>query len=176
MYGYVFSPILLDRYIFFILIPIICFLSHFILKIKSQNLKIFLISLICISSFLNNLVYENSFKKFYTYVYPAKPEVKKALQIINSSSVKNYTFMEDNRYSINTNFIIQNYLLKCEQNLNLDLDYMSFDDKNTKPSKIWIIYIKDTLNEDFKLPNNFLEYKLIDSKFLNRLELNLLSM
>tara|TARA_B100000965_G_C19183941_1_gene580081 strand:- start:44 stop:298 length:255 start_codon:yes stop_codon:yes gene_type:complete len=84
--------------------------------------------------------------------------------------------MEDNRYSINTNFIIQNYLLKCEQNLNLDLDYMSFDDKNTKPSKIWIIYIKDTLNEDFKLPNNFLEYKLIDSKFLNRLELNLLSM
>jgi len=33
VYGYIFKPILLDRYIFFVLIPIICLLSHFILFI-----------------------------------------------------------------------------------------------------------------------------------------------
>ena len=34
-----FEPILLDRYIFFVLIPIICLLSHFVFQINSKFLR-----------------------------------------------------------------------------------------------------------------------------------------
>lgn len=175
IYGYIFSPILLDRYIFFILIPIIALLSHFIFNIESKIIRIFLIFLICGSSFLNNLLYENSFKQFYTSVYSTKPEIKKALKFINNSEIKVYTLKEDNRYSINTNLIVQNYLLKCKENLNLDLDYIAFNDNNMKPSKLWVVYLKDTINDDFLIPNKLKEYKVVNTKSFNRLELNLLS-
>ena len=173
-YGYIFNPILLDRYIFFILIPIIALLAHLIFQIENKKVRIFLILLICISSFLNNLLYENSFKKFYTSIYPSKPEVKKALNNINKSNVKFYTFKEDNRYSINTNLIIQNYLLKSEEKLNLNLKYIPFDDKSLKPEKLWIIYLKDTIDADFSIPSYLSEYKLSQKNFFNRLELYLL--
>ncbi len=175
IYGYIFSPILLDRYIFFILIPIIALLSHFIFKIESKIIRIFLIFLICGSSFLNNLLYENSFKQFYTSTYTTKPEIKKALKFINNSEIKVYTLKEDNRYSINTNLIVENYLLKCNENLNLDLDYISFSEGNIKPSQLWVVYVKDTINDNFLIPSKFKEYKITNTKSFNRLELNLLS-
>ena len=145
-----------------------------IFQIENKKVRIFLILLICISSFLNNLLYENSFKKFYTSIYPSKPEVKKALNNINKSNVKFYTFKEDNRYSINTNLIIQNYLLKSEEKLNLNLKYIPFDDKSLKPEKLWIIYLKDTIDADFSIPSYLSEYKLSQKNFFNRLELYLL--
>ena len=175
-YGYIFNPILLDRYIFFILIPIICLLSHLIFEIKLKKIRIFLIFLILASSFLNNLLYENSFKKFYTEIYPTKPEIKKALNLINSSDIKKYTFKEDNRYSINTNKIIENYLVKFNQKLNFASEYIPFDNINFKPEKIWVIYLKDTINKNFEVPDKFKNYKIEEKKFLNRLELYLISL
>ena len=174
-YGYIFNPILLDRYIFFILIPIIGLLAHLIFQVKNKKIRIFLILLICLSSFLNNLLYENSFRKFYTSIYPSKPEVKKALNNINKSNIKFYTFKEDNRYSINTNLIIQNYLLKCEEKLNLKLKYIPFDNKDLMPEKLWVIYLKDTIDTDFSIPKKLSEYKLLQEKFFNRLDLYLLA-
>ena len=135
-----------------------------------------MIFLILASSFLNNLLYENSFKKFYTEIYPTKPEIKKALNLINSSDIKKYTFKEDNRYSINTNKIIENYLVKFNQKLNFASEYIPFDNINFKPEKIWVIYLKDTINKNFEVPDKFKNYKIEEKKFLNRLELYLISL
>ena len=43
------------------------------------------------------------------------------------------------------------------------------------PEKLWVIYLKDTIDTDFSIPRKLNEYKLLQEKFFNRLELYLLS-
>ena len=173
VFGYIFSPILIDRYIFYILIPIICILSHFIFQIKNKKLKIFIIIIITLPTFLNNLLYESSFKQLYTNVHVQKPEIKKALKIIDQSNIKNFTFARDDRYAINTNLIIENYLLKSAEKKKLNLIYESFN-KNTKSSKIWVLYLKDTRGFNFEMPKRFSRYVEVRKHELNRVSIHLL--
>ena len=175
-YGFLFKPIMLDRYIFFVLIPIICILSNFIFQIQSNKAKVFFLILICLGSFVNHILYESSFKKFYTEIYPSKPQVKNTLKTIDKSDVKKFTFKEDNRYSINTNLIIENYLIKSIKSLSLNIDYFSYDRiKEDNPDTIWIIYLKDTRVEKFKIPEQLKNYKIVKKIYFNRVELYMLS-
>ena len=173
VFGYIFSPILIDRYIFYILIPIICLLSHFIFQIENKKLKFFIIITISLATFLNNLLYENSFKQLYTNVPVQKPNIKKALKIIDQSNIKNFTFVRDDRYAINTNLIIENYLLKSAEKNKFNLIYESFDE-NTESSKIWLLYLKDTRDFNFEIPKKFLKYVEVEKYELNRVSIHLL--
>jgi len=174
IFGYIFSPILIDRYIFYILIPIICIISNFIFKIKNKQLKVFLIMTIALFTLLNNIIFESSFRQIYTNVQPNKPEIKKALKIIEKSKIKNFTFLRDDRYAINTNLIIENYLIKSKEKLRLNLTYESFDEKKSKSSTIWIIFLKDTRNFNFEIPKKFSNFGEIAKYELNRTSLHLL--
>ena len=129
LFGYIFDPILLDRYIFFVLIPILCLISHYIFKINSKIISYIVIVLICLVTFFNHLFYENTFKQFYTEIYPTKPEIKKALNYISTSSSFNFTFKTDDRYNINTNEVYENYYQKYLEKLKLELNYISFKKK-----------------------------------------------
>ena len=152
-FGYLFNPILIDRYIFYILIPIICLISHFTyLYIEPIILRYFIISLICLLTFFNNLLFESSFKQFYTDIYPGKPEIKRTLKYISDQSNKDFTFKRDDRYSINTNIIYENYLINYLKKINSNSKYFSFKKKSELPSKFWLIYITDTTDETFKVP------------------------
>ena len=173
VFGYIFSPILIDRYIFYILIPIICLLSHFIFQIENKKLKFFIIITISLATSLNNLLYENSFKQLYTNVPVQKPNIKKALKIIDQSNIKNFTFVRDDRYAINTNLIIENYLLKSAEKNKFNLIYEPFDD-NTESSKIWLLYLKDTRDFNFEIPKRFLKYVEVEKHELNRVSIHLL--
>ena len=176
IYGFFFNPILIDRYIFFVLIPIICLISNFVFKIESNKIKVFVLVVVCLGSFLNNLLYETSFKKFYTEVYPSKPQIKNTLQKIDKSEIKKFTFKEDNRYAINTNLIIKNYLFKSIENLSLNINYFSYDKiTKDKPNIIWMIYLKDTRVEEFKIPEELTNYKIKERIYFNRVELYMLS-
>ncbi len=174
-FGYIFSPILIDRYIFYILIPIICLLSHFIFQIKNKKLRIFIIIIITLATFINNLLYENSFKQLYTNVPVQKPEIKKALKIIDQSNIKNFTFVRDDRYAINTNLIVENYLLKSAEKIKSNLIYEPFNE-NSKSSKIWILYLKDTRDFNFETPKRFSNYVEVKKHELNRVSVHLLEM
>ena len=122
-------------------------------------------------SFVNHILYESSFKKFYAEIYPSKPQVKNTLKTIDKSDVKKFTFKEDNRYSINTNLIIENYLIKSIKSLSLNIDYFSYDRiKEDNPDTIWIIYLKDTRVEKFKIPEQLKNYKIV--KKFTSIELN----
>ena len=175
LYGYIFSPILLDRYIFFVLIPIICLLSHFILLIKSSFLKYSFVVLICLTTFLNNLLYENTGRQFYTTINPTKPNIRNVLEIINDSNTKLFTFNRDDRFAINTNNIYENYLVKYLDELNYDLQYFNYNDIKKKPNSLWVIYFRDTTKVKFKIPEKFSGYSIADKKFLNNLNLFLLT-
>lgn len=124
-------------------------------------------------TFLNNLLYESSFKQLYTNVHVQKPEIKKALKIIDQSNIKNFTFARDDRYAINTNLIIENYLLKSAEKKKLNLIYESFN-KNTKSSKIWVLYLKDTRGFNFEMPKRFSRYVEVRKHELNRVSIHLL--
>ena len=174
-FGYVFNPILIDRYIFFVLIPIICLISYFIFFIEPILVRYFIISLICLLTFFNNLLFESSFKQFYTDIYPGKPEIKKTLKYIGNQSYKDFTFKRDDRYSINTNIIYENYLINYLKKIDASSKYFSFNKKLELPSKFWLIYITDTTNEKFKVPEKFKNYRLLESKIFNRVEVHLLS-
>ena len=175
IYGYIFEPILLDRYIFFVLIPIICLLSHFVLLINSKFLKYLFIILICIPTFFNHLLYENTGKQFYKNINPTKPNTRKALEIINNSNTKLFTFNRYDLYSFNLNNAYENYLLKYLNLQNYDLQYFSYNDFKKKPDKIWIIYFRDINKLEFKVPEKFLGYEVVDEKLLNNLNLYLLT-
>ena len=172
--GYILKPILVDRYIFFVLIPIICLLSHFIFLFKSRITRYFFIILICTSTFLNLFLKENTGRQFYTAINPTKPEIAKALQFIDNSNIKIFTINRDDRYSVNTNEIYQNYLLKYLDKLKINLQYVKYNDIKEKPSKIWVIYIMDTTKKEFQISENYLSYKINEEKFFNNLNLYLL--
>ena len=76
---------------------------------------------------------------------------------------------------INTNKIYENYLLKYLNTTDSDLQYFSFNDIKKKPKKLWVIYYRDTTKSKFQIPEKFIEYKIIDKKLLNNLNLFLLS-
>lgn len=175
VFGYLFKPVLVNRYIFFVLIPIISLLCHFIFLVKLSSIRNLLIIIICIPSFLNLLIVENTGRQFYSTIYPTKPEIRKALQFIDNSITKNFTFNRDDRYAVNTNAIYQNYLLKYLDNLDIHLNYLGYDDNLYEPSKLWVIYIRDTAKEEFKITKRFSNYRITEHKFLNNLNLYLLS-
>ena len=175
IYGYLFEPILLDRYIFFVLIPIICLLSHFVFQINSKFLRYFFIILICVPTLLNLLFYENTGKQFYANINPTKPDTRNALEIINNSNTKLFTFNRYDQYSYNLNNAYENYLLKYLDFKKYDLQYFGFNNLKKKPDKIWIIYYRDINKLKFKIPENFFDYNVVEEIALNNLNLYLLT-
>ena len=174
-YSLIFKPILIDRYIFFVLIPILCLISHFIFQIKPKLFSYSLATLICLITFFNHLFFENTLRQFYTEIYPNKPEIKKVLKHINLSDNSNFTFKTDDRFEINTNEIYENYYQKYLEKLKLKLNYISFKKQNDFPDTLWVIYLKDTTNIDYNISEKFNGYKVVDKKYFNRIELYLLS-
>jgi len=93
IYGFFFKPILIPRYIIFILIPIIILITYFIFELPNIKKNI-LISLICIVT-LGNLLTEQTIKQFYKERIVYKPEFNKGLSVIKNSNNKNYSIMVD---------------------------------------------------------------------------------
>ena len=81
LYGYIFNPILKDRYIIFILIPIILLISNLIYDLKKIHLRKFLIFTIIISTVVNQFfeIYNKSHEK---------PDYVKLLDELNKSPTK----------------------------------------------------------------------------------------
>jgi len=84
IYGYIRMPVLHDRYIIFILIPILAFISVLTYELKNTKLRKIIISILLIIN-ISHLYYEISNKVFY------KPEVNKILILINKESQQEYS-------------------------------------------------------------------------------------
>ena len=170
IYGFIFEPVLINRYIIFVLIPILFLISHLTFE-TNYNLvrKIFLL-LIIILTFFNHFT-ENTFKQFYTNIYPSKPEIGKTLKFINKSNSLNYSILLDVNNELNINDIYENYLNNYTKKLKFNLNFINYLDKKTLPNDFWIIHIRDITETEFKKPNNFLNFTIKEKKYFNRLEL-----
>ena len=169
LYGFIFKPIILPRYIIFVLIPITILLSHLIFELRNR-IKIILICLICFLT-IGNLFTEQVFKQFYKKRQIYKPELNKALNYIDST--------ENKFYFIKTNLVqtkieepfkkaVNNYIkyLSKKNNYNLFEKQDESHDDN-----YWLICFYD-LNQG----NCSLNTGKVDKEILfNRIEIKLIN-
>jgi len=170
IYGFIFEPVLINRYIIFVLIPILFLISHLTYESNNNLVKKIFLSLIVILTFFNHFT-ENTFKQFYTNIYPSKPEIRKTLEVINKSNSLNYSVLLDVNNKLNINTIYENYLNNYSKKLEFNLNFINYLDKKTLPNDFWIIHIRDITETEFKKPNNFLNFTIKEKKYFNRLEL-----
>ena len=168
IYGFIFDPILINRYVIFVLIPILFLISNLTFESKNNLTKNILVILILTLTFFNHFT-ENTFKQFYSSIYPSKPEIKKSLEIINNSKTHNYSVLLDLNNTRNINTIYENYLTNYNKKLKFDLNFINYLNKKTLPNNFWIIHILDITEIDFKKPDIFLEYIIKEKRYLNRL-------
>ena len=170
IYGFIFEPVLINRYIIFVLIPILFLISHLTFETNFNLVSKIFLSLIIILTFFNHFT-ENTFKQFYTNIYPSKPEIGKTLKFINKSNSLNYSVLLDVNNKLNINNVYENYLNNYTKKLKFDLNFINYLDKKSLPNDFWIIHIRDITDTEFKKPNNFLNYTIKEKKYFNRLEL-----
>ena len=169
-YSFIFEPILIDRYIFFVLIPILYLLSSLSLDFKNMNKRYVLIFLLIIPSFLNHFT-ENTFKQFFTSIHPSKPEVGRSLEYIDKSKGLNYSFVSIENNPQRINLVYENYLKKYAEKINKNLIYFDYDNNSKLPDNLWLIYFTDITNEKFIKPIELKDYNVKSDKIFNHLEL-----
>ena len=170
LYSFLFGPVLLGRFLIFLLIPIISLIAYFIFKIENKILKYFFILVTVVPTLANHVLYENSFKQFYTNVYPVKPEIGNALNLINTSDTKFFTLLNNNAKEKNAFLAYQNYILVYRNKLKYNLNYFDQNKEKEAPQNIWVIHIKDAY-KDFKKPKKFENYQITDKRQLNSLDI-----
>lgn len=173
-YSYLFGPVLLGRYLIFLIIPIIILISHFIFRLNNKILRYVLITSISITTILNHILYENTFRQLYTKPFYTKPQVRQSLDLINNSDIKLFTIKRLKKDFNHTNDVYENYIVKYLEKKKLNIRYYNYKKIDVQPTYTWMIYFKDLTNDDFVIPEEFRNYEISKKNTLNRLTVYLL--
>lgn len=164
LYGFIKFPILIDRYIIFILIPIFLLISIFILEIKNNKIKNCMLILLLFASLINNYI-----ELFNRKI--SKPEFRKTLKIINNSNTKYISTNTPEKFIE----IVDNYIKSTKQFNNLNI--ISLKNIDNKIKNFWLICYEPLANSDCSLPSSIkntwnekdsIKYHLITAKLLSR--------
>ena len=147
-------PILIDRYIIFVLISIFILISILILKLDNKKIRNAILTILILSTLTNN--YIEIFKR-----KNVKPEFKKSILFMENSNYLNYMLADNS--NLNNRFV-ENYI-KLNSTRKLKLKF--YNNFHNKPLKnIWVIcYLpitKSNCKKPSKLNNNFIKKKNID--------------
>ena len=154
IYGYINMPILIDRYIIFVLISIFILISILILKLDNKKIRNAILTILILSTLTNN--YIEIFKR-----KNVKPEFKKSILFMENSNSLNFMLADNS--SLNNRFV-ENYIrLSSTRKLKLKFH----NNLQNKPLKnIWVMcYLpitKSNCKKPSKLNNNFIRKKDID--------------
>ncbi len=182
LYSYIFNPVLVDRYIFFVLIPVIFLISKFVFLVESKLIRNLIIIIITFVTLANHLLKENTFRQFYTDIHPTKPDIGAVFAKINETKIMQYTFLMNNKNDLsnelykNHNEIYKNYLIQYSRKSNLENKFIDYKTQtyDKLPERFWIIYLKDITNKNFVIPEKLTNYNILNKYFYNRVELYLL--
>ena len=177
IYGLIFNPILKDRYIIFVLIPIIVLITNLIYEVENKKIRFFLFYLVLVSTITNH--YFEIYNKDVT-----KPNYKEILNKIDYNKSKNlaviaidkiHPFMTDvkgidpNRernivenYLFNFNYIKNNFSLVNQNNLNENVN------------KLWLICQKPMVDDCEKNVRIKKDFKIIEKIYSYKIEAYLL--
>lgn len=152
-YALIRTPVLHDRYIIFVLIPVILLISCLSFNIRSKKIKYSLLFVILTSTLCNH--YLEIFSREHK-----KPEFNSMIEDINKSSYKNIFFYDNTATS---NFVY-NYLINSNPHIQKDINIFQF--KNDIPNKInsfWFFCYTPRVNFNCNIPN-FEIWELIEIK------------
>ena len=145
-------------------------------------ISMLIVSILISITLLNHVFTENTFKQFYTEIFPTKPDINRVFNEINKRPLNHFTFLmndeNDPNYDLNINHnkIYKNYIVQYSNKFNTKkrfIDYKEIDN-NKIPKNIWMIYIKDITIENFNIPYELKNYSIKNNYFYNRIELYLL--
>ena len=162
-YALLKTPILTDRYIIFVLIPILILISALIFEIDNKKLKIFLLISILIPTIINNYI-EIQFRK------NTKPEFTKLLGNLEKHETKNLTFYAPKVIDE----IIENYILSLNVFKNNNFKILNIDNISSDINKLWVICYEPVMNYNCNIPTDIQKsWTLYETKKLHLLSAQL---
>lgn len=128
------QPILIDRYIIFVLIPIMILISSLLIEIQNKKFRLILLIVLITSSITNNYI-EIFNRKI------SKPEFKRIINFISNAKDKNIVVNTDNKQNKE---MITNYM----KNINNDKKIMFLSNNKTYKdiNSVWLICYKPVNN------------------------------
>jgi hypothetical protein len=155
--------VLTDRYIIFVLIPILILISALIFEIDNKKLKIFLLISILIPTIINNYI-EIQYRK------NTKPEFTKLLGNLEKHETKNLTFYAPKVIDE----IIENYILSLNVFKNNNFKILNIDNISSDINKLWVICYEPVMNYNCNIPTDIQKsWTLYETKKLHLLSAQL---
>ena len=150
-YSYFKTPILTDRYIIFVLIPILILISSLIFEIKKKKLRIFIFIFILAPTLINNFM-EITDRKVN------KPEFKKFLNSIDKNEIKNLTINTNLAVTKNASEmlteLVENYIETLKEFKNEDFKIFDLNDISKRQKMIWVICYEPIVGFNCALPKD----------------------
>ena len=154
LYGLIRVPVLNDRYIIFVLIPILILISALIFEINNRQLKIFLLIFILVPTIINNYI-EIQFRK------NTKPEFTKLLINLEKHEIKSLTLYGRNRESK----LVENYIKTLKEFKNNNFKIFNINSIPPHEKWIWVICYEPLLGFNCTIPSEKKEgWNLVSTK------------
>ncbi len=171
IYGYIVQPAIHERYIIFVLIPLVILLSCLIFEIKNKKLKSFFIIFFLIITFANHFT-ESTLKQFVGERDRYKPNFIQTFKFIEKSKYKNIYF-DLSGFNKETNQLIfypyknySNYLLNAND---IKISILENKDDLLDLNGFWSVCLFGINGCNFK--NN--EFTVLETKQFTKLTIKL---
>ncbi len=172
LFGFLFKPMLLSRYISYVPILVILLISSLLLNYKNKKFKIFFSAILIIST-IGNMFTEEAFKQFVTKRIPSKPQYVEAIKFINNSNENVYTLkvekMKNDEATIKS---INNYIDHLSSKYNLQLNFVNLN--KVADQTIWVLCPMDINKKTCPVPDQLKEFEILEEKYFNSINLKLI--
>lgn len=172
LFGYIFKPILLPRYISYVVFFIIILITSFIFKIESKKIKYSAVAFLILVT-LGNMFTEQAFKQFGHQRVKGKPEYTQAINFIHDSGYINYSLkIEKMKSNYATTNAINSYISHLSKKKDLRLKYNNLFEIPEEP--IWILCPMDINEKTCALPKKVKSFEISKEKYFNSINLKLI--
>jgi hypothetical protein len=168
-YSFLKTPVIHDRYIIFILVPIFILISCLIKELSNKRVKVALILFIVIITLANH--YIEIFQRSN-----AKPQFNMAIHDIKKSGIQNIVLFlpKDSSYAVG-NDVVSNYVKNINiSSKNIFTYYQHYKFPNNLEN-FWLFCYKPNINYDCKIEKHS-NYKFLKTKKYYQLESSLYSL
>ena len=154
VYSYLKTPVLTDRYIIFVLIPILILISSLIFEVNNKKVKIFLLIFILVPTIINNYMEIKNREA-------NKPEFTKFFNDVKKNESKNLIINTPN----NELKVVENYISSLKEFKNKKFKIYNINKISRDEKMLWVICYEPLIGFDCTLPNNKeSKWKLIKTK------------